>query len=119
MATVKFKTTGAGKVISSIKSQSMRGRKTVSLSVGFAAPYAAYVHENLQAFHRVGQAKYLEQPMIQYQQEIARIIVYNLNNKESLETAVTRAGWFLLNEAKKLVPVDTGFLRDSGFVKVN
>lgn len=27
---------------------------------GPAAPYAVYVHENLEAFHRVGQAKFLE-----------------------------------------------------------
>jgi hypothetical protein len=36
----------------------------VSVTVGFggpAAPYAIYVHENLEAHHEVGQAKYLEE----------------------------------------------------------
>jgi hypothetical protein len=37
---------------------------TVVLSFGGAsAPYALVVHENLQAHHAVGQAKYLEQPI--------------------------------------------------------
>ncbi|HAM42170.1 MAG TPA: hypothetical protein DCP69_12810 [Candidatus Omnitrophica bacterium] len=32
---------------------------------GPAAPYAAAVHENLEAFHKVGQAKYLESVMLE------------------------------------------------------
>lgn len=37
----------------------------ISVELGFggtAAPYALIVHENLEAHHPVGQAKYLEQP---------------------------------------------------------
>jgi hypothetical protein len=30
---------------------------------GEGAPYAFYVHEDLEAFHRVGQAKFIEQPL--------------------------------------------------------
>lgn len=38
-----------------------------SVDLGFggpAAPYAVFVHENLHAFHHVGQAKYLEIPLL-------------------------------------------------------
>jgi hypothetical protein len=40
----------------------------VSIELGFggpAAPYAVIVHEDLNAFHKVGQAKYLEEPVNQ------------------------------------------------------
>ncbi len=38
----------------------------VSISVGgAAAPYAASVHENLDAFHKVGQAKFLESTLLE------------------------------------------------------
>lgn len=32
---------------------------------GPAAPYAIYVHENLDAFHKVGQAKYIESVILE------------------------------------------------------
>ena len=34
-----------------------------SVIVGFEEEYAIYVHENLEAHHDVGQAKFLEQPL--------------------------------------------------------
>ncbi len=34
-----------------------------SVIVGFEEEYALYVHENLEAHHPVGQAKFLEQPL--------------------------------------------------------
>lgn len=34
-----------------------------SVIVGFTEEYAVYVHENLEAHHPVGQAKFLEQPL--------------------------------------------------------
>lgn len=39
---------------------------TVTLQFGGpAAPYAVYVHENLDAFHKVGQAKFLESVVLE------------------------------------------------------
>lgn len=37
--------------------------KNPSVIVGFEEEYAIYVHENLEAHHDVGQAKFLEQPL--------------------------------------------------------
>lgn len=39
-------------------------RRTV-VSMGYATDYAAAVHERLDAQHTVGQAKYLEQPLLE------------------------------------------------------
>lgn len=41
---------------------------------GPAASYAAAVHENLEAFHRVGQAKYLESVILEVRPHLAQRI---------------------------------------------
>ena len=43
--------------------------------VGYTAGYALFVHENLNARHTVGQAKFLEQPARQKNTQIKNIIV--------------------------------------------
>lgn len=46
------------------KSEAQVERNTVSVTVevgGDEAPYAIFVHENLDAYHPIGQAKFLEQ----------------------------------------------------------
>lgn len=44
-----------------------QGRTIYSLIAagGPAAPYAIYVHENLEAFHKVGQAKFIESVILE------------------------------------------------------
>lgn len=37
----------------------------VSVELGFNTPYAVAVHENLESFHKVGQAKYLESVLVE------------------------------------------------------
>lgn len=93
-----------------------RGR---AASLEFTAKYAIYVHENMAMPHRIGQAKYLEQPMREHRQTLAKI-VDNAMTKEKLHIteAMIRALQFLKVEAQKLVPVDTGYLRDSATIRV-
>ena len=111
--------TGAGKVIAALKGKSLKGKVQATMRVGYKAPYAVYVHENLMANHpNGGQAKFLEQPEIQYQKAMTRIIAKVLKQKKSLESALMKAGYFLLAKSQPLVPVDTGFLKGSGFVRV-
>lgn len=109
---------GMNKVLALLTAQSLKARTKRRATVGYSAPYAGAVHENLTANHAVGQAKFLEQPTRQYLGEMERIIRFNLRNKESLETSLNRAAWFLYNESQPLVPVLTGFLRDSGYIKM-
>jgi hypothetical protein len=48
---------------------------------GPAASYAVYVHENLQAHHPVGQAKYLEVPFRKKQQGMVLRLIKKLKSK--------------------------------------
>lgn len=92
------------------------GKKTVV--VGYTQHYAVYVHENLEANHPVGQAKYLEQPARQLASEFGRMVVAALKKKISLIKALLLVGLRLQRESQKLVPVDTGALKASAFTIV-
>lgn len=127
-----------------LKSVSKRG-DSCRAKVGYGMRYGIYVHEAVPGAPNppktdaqraammiairerearghvpwsTGQPKFLEQPAREYAQEMADVIHKNLRNKESLETAVTRAAYFLLRKSMELVPVDTGALRASGAVEV-
>lgn len=107
-------------VAATIAGRSLGGMAGAELDIGFSAPYAVYVHENLQAAHLVGQAKYLESayrsPAVQQQMRDA--LRQALKSKRSVADALVDAGNVLLKAAQALVPVDTGLLRDSGYVDV-
>jgi hypothetical protein len=45
-----------------------------AIEIGFTAAYAVYVHENLEAHHPVGQAKFLESAVTDNQRAIVEII---------------------------------------------
>lgn len=86
--------------------------------VGFTAQYAVYVHENLEAFHPVGQAKFLEQPARQYAREIGRMVREAVRRGATFAQALLLGGLRLQREAQLLTPVDTGNLRASAFTRI-
>ena len=52
----------------------VREGETVSVTLAFggpAAPYAVYVHENLEAWHKTGQAKFLESVLLESAKHLA------------------------------------------------
>ena len=49
---------------------------------GPAAPYAVVVHENMDAFHKVGQAKFLESTILESAPYIARRVAVRLKISE-------------------------------------
>lgn len=107
------------RVVASIKAHSLRFRKNLKLEVGYSAGYSVYVHENLQAVHpRGGTAKFLEIPARQLAGQMGKDVLDALRNKKSLESGLLDAGLRLLMASRRLVPVLTGQLRASGFVKV-
>ncbi len=55
--------TGALRASGHVDEPSVKGAE-ISVALGFNTPYAIPVHENLTARHPVGQAKYLEEPML-------------------------------------------------------
>lgn len=66
--------TGALRDSGHVQPPVVRGGR-VSLTMGFggpAAPYAVPVHENLEAFHKVGQAKYLESVVLESSKYMAQ-----------------------------------------------
>lgn len=90
-----------------------------TLDVGYTAPYAIYVHEDLTANHpNGGQAKYLEQPAREMANELGGLIRARVKTGVPMEEALYEAGEKLLDRSKELVPIDTGYLRDSGYVRL-
>jgi hypothetical protein len=108
------------KVIAALRE---RGRKygagkRVIVVVGYSQGYALVVHENLNAFHRVGQAKYLEQPARERASEIGDIVREAMERGQTMERALLFGGLFLQRESQLLVPVDTGALKNSAFTRI-
>lgn len=110
---------GATKVVSQLKGQSLSGNSYLTVRVGYATPYAIYVHENLSANHpNGGQAKYLEQPSRLLRQEMRDVIAKKLRQKKALHDALVAAAKLLYDASRLLVPVDTGRLKNSAFIEV-
>lgn len=60
---VKITPKDTGALRGSAFTEAERKARNPSVIVGFEEEYAIYVHENLEAHHPVGQAKFLEQPL--------------------------------------------------------
>lgn len=93
------------------------GKQLVHCRLTYEAPYAIYVHENLEAYHRIGQAKYLEEPLRLYRADMQARIASELKAGKTLEQALRLVLNILKNQSQKLVPVDTGFLKSSAKVE--
>lgn len=118
---VKLKVDGIGAIEAALtkRAQMVRDNTLDKMVVGFTAPYAIYVHENLTARHRIGQAKFLEVAARKYQREIAEVVKRALASHTPLNSAIALGAIHLLRRAQQLCPVDTGFLRDSGYARVD
>jgi hypothetical protein len=89
------------------------------VAVGYSADYAIYVHENLEAAHSTGKrAKFLEEPYRSMRKALLQEIAEEMRRNIPLRIALKKAGLKLLSASKKIVPVDTGNLRNSGYVEV-
>ena len=86
-----------------------------TVQVGYSQKYAVSVHE-VPANHKVGQAKYLEQPARQFQKDLGRIIAVVYKKTKSMKKALLLAGFRLQRESQLLVPIDTSALRASAYV---
>jgi hypothetical protein len=88
--------------------------------VGYTAAYAVFVHENLEAYHKVGQAKFLEAPARRLTGDgtLAKIIEGAVRSGKTPNQAMLLAGLRLQRESQKLTPIDTGNLRNSAFTRL-
>ncbi len=90
-----------------------------SVSVGYTVAYAMPVHENMTAYHKRGQAKFLEQPARTFRKVMQEIIIKGLKRGLLMIDCLVLAGLRLQRESQKLVPIDTGALRNSAFTRKN
>lgn len=95
----------------------MKDGKKTEVHVGYTQAYAVPVHENTQAFHNVGQAKYLEQPAREHQKDVLNDVEQAYKRGASLGDSMVVGGLRLQRESQKLVPVDTGALKNSAFTR--
>jgi len=84
--------------------------------VGCTQRYALFVHENLQARHPVGQAKFLETPARQQAGALAEIVRKAATKGAGVIMGLRLAGLHLMKLAQLLTPVDTSALKYSYFV---
>lgn len=115
---VGVKVEGVERVVLAIRNL-LEKHKSTRLVVGYSAPYAVYVHENMRARHTTGKAKFLEDPARQLSAEVAQIVRDLVGRGVALAEAMTRAGQRLLQVSQAQTPVLTGFLRRSGFARVD
>jgi hypothetical protein len=107
---------GTGAVVAALRALAAKaGPPRPQVTVGYKAEYAVHVHENMEAYHPTGQAKFLETPARVHEQDMARIVTDTVRAGGTLAEGELAAGRFLLEQSKALVPVRTGALRDSGF----
>ena len=99
------------------QAQSLKGRVRLTAVAGYAAPYAIYVHEDPFADHPIGKWKFLEDPLRRGRGYMGRLIKQSLRRKRSLADAVLVALAWLEQASKDEVPIDTGELHDSWFVR--
>ena len=106
----------------------------VAVLVGYSAKYALYVHENVEMKGKglprrngkgfywdpqgQAQAKFLEQPAREMSKELATLIEKKFKETKDVRKALITAGLVLQRASQKLVPVDTGHLKNSAFTKV-
>lgn len=116
VATIK----GVEKVVAALrnKAAAMRGEESPTVTVGYTASYAIYVHERVDLKFKVGQAKFLEEPARNLASTLAQIVKDALKRGVTMSKALLLAGLRLQRESQKLCPVDTGNLRASAYTRL-
>jgi hypothetical protein len=107
-------------LVSKLRTRAAKANKDAnpSVLVGYTAAYALFVHENLEAHHPVGQAKFLEQPARELGRELGTITGKAVQQGQTLAMGLVLAGLRLQRASQELVPVDTGNLRGSAFTRL-
>lgn len=111
---------GTRKFSQNIKRMQEQVRKTekAAVVVGFSQRYAVFVHEHIpaNATYRVGQSKFLESTSRLFAEVLAQDIANGVKAGRPLLEVLLETGNVLLNATKDITPMDTGALRESGFV---
>jgi hypothetical protein len=110
---------GISGVMRVLRKEEQRGRDASSHSVivGYTQAYAVWVHENVDATFKVGQAKFLEEPARLLRTVLGKIVGDAVRRGATILQALLLAGLRLQRESQLLCPVDTGALRASAFTR--
>jgi len=108
---------GLGRFVRQLNGLRGKYAKQPKVTVGYATDYAVYVHENLEAYHPVGEAKFLEKPARQYRRQMGQQVRKAIRAGSTVQEAMVKAAEFLKEKSQALCPVDTGMLKDSAFVE--
>lgn len=110
------KITGLDSLIAKLSAR-IRAVLKPTVVVGYTQQYALYVHEDLEARHPVGQAKFLEQPARQMGKVLGSKVSELVRRGLPFNRALLIAGLDLQKASQQLVPVDTGALKGSAFTR--
>lgn len=88
------------------------GGKDAMVEVSFGTNYALYVHENLEAHHPEGEAKFLEKGSNNCREQVLNDIQSRIKTT-NFGLALYIGGLRIQREAQKLTPVEFGLLRMS------
>lgn len=109
---------GLDKAISNMRKKAAKTIKDTSVQVvvGYTAPYALAVHEDLNTPHPRGKkAKFLEEPARKLQIQKGEMIkIY----KGPFGERILNIGLRLQKSSQAMVPVDTGLLKLSAFTRL-
>tara|TARA_R110002020_G_scaffold376130_3_gene587307 strand:+ start:27715 stop:28068 length:354 start_codon:yes stop_codon:yes gene_type:complete len=109
--------TGVDGILARLAAREKKADNVAVVQVGYTQNYALYVHERVDIPHKVGQAKYLAQPLRQEKNQIQDIIVNAMKAGVPLKQALLMGGMFLQRLSQKLVPIDTSALKNSAYTK--
>lgn len=113
---VRLSVDGADRLLARLAA--LRGRGAgIRAAVGYAAPYAVYVHEDLEAVHPVGEARFLSRALRAGAPFRRAFLLDALRRGRTLYQAVRDWAFVLKRESQARCPVDTGRLRASAFVE--
>lgn len=135
---IKVSISGVDKMVAALRAKAAQaGSGNVSGVIGYSQAYAVYVHENLE-MKRAGlprrapakgnywdgtggqvQSKFLEAPFRIHAKYMAQIIKKAvMEDGRTIEQGILLACLFLQRESQRLVPVDTGALKNSAFTRI-
>lgn len=108
------------KVVAKLRSLKTKAGKDFKATgtVGYTASYAIYVHEDLNVFHPIGQAKFLEIVINRGNLAFARMIGAGMRAGKSFKKCLADVCKRIKEESQALCPVDTGYLRSTAFYRV-
>lgn len=117
---VGFKVKGLEKLVGQLQQRVAKARRDdgAAASVGYTQSYALYVHEDLQARHPHGKARYLIDPARRLIQEVSDIVSRLLAAGRPMAQALLVGALRIQRESQREVPVDTGALKSSAFTRL-